>query len=298
MRGGVLACIWDKLLIFEHFDEACKLVPTQTKLLMQAGGACKPGARPTCKSRKGSADVVVRGGDVLVVKEDAAAVEVSFSDSDVEWKGAKNLKYLSATGVVLQVHERSVELEHEDKDTQWWPYGALMMHHSKTGEDRADTSDVQFVTGVALETEVGEMEELQKQLRSMREKKLDEEQNMTFPTLAGVGNWSTKQLAEASIAKFREPPQKAPSLPQGVVPLSSFICPIGMDLMSDPVSTADGMTFERCHIAKWFKTVPLCVSRHVFVCVYVSSCALCVLCVYVSSRACSRYTILFVIVWM
>ena len=180
---------------------------------------------------------------------DDTAAETLFFDSNLKWQGAKRIKYFSKTGVVLQVHELSVLLEHGDGKRLWWPYGALQMLQSnaKTFTDHADTVDIQFVTDVALETEVGEMEQLEKQLRRMREFFFEEEQNMTLLTLACVSSWSAKQLAEASISKFRDLPQKALSLPQEVVPLQSFMCPISMDLMSDPVSTADGMTFERRH---------------------------------------------------
>ena len=280
LRGGVFPNIRDTLFDpRQHSEQAFKLVPTQIKLLTRAGEDCKLEVRQTCESRTASVDIVVNRGDVLVVKTDDTAAETLFFDSNLKWQGAKRIKYFSKTGVVLQVHELSVLLQNGDGKRLWWPYGTLRMFQSnaKTFKDNADTVDIQFVTGVALETEVGEMEmeHLEKQLLWMREKKIEDEQNMTLLTLACVSSWSAKQLAEASIFKFRDLPQKAPSLPQDVVPLQSFMCPISMDLKSDPVSTVDGMTFERRHIEKWLKKVPLCV--------------------YVSSCACSRYSILILV---
>jgi len=101
----------------------------------------KPAAR--CKRKMGSDPVVVRRGDVLVVKEDAATVEASFFDSDLDWDEDRldlqqhawcckwKSSALAATGVVLQVDELSVLLEHEDGQTRWWPYGAVLMEQSK-----------------------------------------------------------------------------------------------------------------------------------------------------------------------
>jgi len=90
----------------------------------------KPLAR--CDGRRAGSDpVVVRRGDVLMVKADAAAVENWFADSNVEWTGQKKFKYLAATGEVLQVDDLSVQLAHEDGEKAWWPYGAVTMEHSK-----------------------------------------------------------------------------------------------------------------------------------------------------------------------
>ena len=38
----------------------------------------------------------------------------------------------------------------------------------------------------------------------------------------------------------------------GTEPPHSFFCPISSALMRDPVSTADGHTYERAAIARWF----------------------------------------------
>lgn len=115
-------------------------------------------------------------------------------------------------------------------------------------EDNAETAGVQLVTGVALLTGLcdAEMEKLEK----AHDKKIT--------TLDSVASWSSQQLVEADISKLRESPRTAPSLPQGVAPLPSFVCPISMDLMCDPVLTADAMTFERVHIVKWLKKVSFC----------------------------------------
>lgn len=33
----------------------------------------------------------------------------------------------------------------------------------------------------------------------------------------------------------------------------AYICPISMEIMSDPVMAHDGYTYDRCNIEKWFK---------------------------------------------
>ncbi|EKX31196.1 hypothetical protein GUITHDRAFT_83354, partial [Guillardia theta CCMP2712] len=46
--------------------------------------------------------------------------------------------------------------------------------------------------------------------------------------------------------------------------LPSFFCPISMELMSDPVNTCDGHTYERSFIETWLqqhRTSPLTGSR-------------------------------------
>jgi hypothetical protein len=35
--------------------------------------------------------------------------------------------------------------------------------------------------------------------------------------------------------------------------LEHFFCPISLEIMTDPVITADGSTFERARIEEWFK---------------------------------------------
>jgi len=57
--------------------------------------------------------------------------------------------------------------------------------------------------------------------------------------LAPVAHWSDQQMNEVGILKFRDQPRPR-SLPQGVQPLSSFLCPITLHLMKDPVTTSDG----------------------------------------------------------
>jgi hypothetical protein len=39
--------------------------------------------------------------------------------------------------------------------------------------------------------------------------------------------------------------------PSSVPPLPSFMCPIGHEIMRDPVSCADGHSYERAHIKCW-----------------------------------------------
>jgi len=84
---------------------------------------------PTCASKTGHDSVAVRRGDVLMVKHDADAVQLSFQDSDApgdwDWRGD-----LGITGVVLQADELSVQLKHEDGSLKWWPYGAVVMEKS------------------------------------------------------------------------------------------------------------------------------------------------------------------------
>ena len=94
---------------------------------------------PTCTSKTGHDSVAVRRGDVLIVKHDADAVQLSFQDSDAsgdwDWRG-----HLGITGVVLQADELSVQLMHEDGSLKWWPYGAAVMEKSAyIVEGRNDT---------------------------------------------------------------------------------------------------------------------------------------------------------------
>ena len=88
-----------------------------------------------------------------------------------------------------------------------------------------EIQDVQFVTGKSFLTS----------------EYVDDKSIVKSPEeLAPVTTWTNQQLAEACIAKFRNPAPPPLSLPHGVIPLPSFVCPISLDLMRDPVLTADG----------------------------------------------------------
>ena len=90
---------------------------------------------------------------------------------------------------------------------------------------------VMFVTGVSLATG--------KRLKGSAERDRRKLRNSGRQELVPVAHWSDQQMNELGIFKFRDPPRPR-SLPQGVQPLPSFLCPITLDLMKDPVSTSDG----------------------------------------------------------
>jgi len=88
-----------------------------------------------------------------------------------------------------------------------------------------------FVTGVSLATG--------KRVKGSAERDRRKLRNSGRQELVPVAHWSDQQMNELGIFKFRDPPRPR-SLPQGVQPLPSFLCPITLDLMKDPVSTSDG----------------------------------------------------------
>jgi histone H2A len=74
------------------------------------------------------------------------------------------------------------------------------------------------------------------------------------PVVTPVASWSMEQLKKGHIVTFCAPPSPDPPPPPGPSPLHAFLCPISHDIMRDPViTTADGMTYERCEIVEWLK---------------------------------------------
>jgi hypothetical protein len=63
------------------------------------------------------------------------------------------------------------------------------------------------------------------------------------------------------LEKLRRGTEALPTEVRMLDDLSSFQCPLTMEVMRDPVMTADGQTYERAEIASWFalgnRTSPL-----------------------------------------
>jgi hypothetical protein len=134
------------------------------------------------------------------------------------------------------------------------PGGVLSLNGFKeNGDDGSqDPEHVRLVTGVELAhrhaAPYGETS------KSVEEEPVEERDREKIGELPPVAMWSNHHLREAGIVKFRRP-QSLPSgveLPPGVEPLPSFVCPIGLGVMKDPVSTSDGCVFpsaEYCVLA-------------------------------------------------
>ena len=130
---------------------------------------------------------------------------------------------LMGGGVLPYVHAYGTPL-----DEKWQAYTEKDLAQWEA-DDEID--GVIFVTGVSLATG--------KRVKGSAERDRRKLRNSGRQELVPVAHWSDQQMNELGIFKFRDPPRPR-SLPQGVQPLPSFLCPITLDLMKDPVSTSDG----------------------------------------------------------
>ena len=75
--------------------------------------------------------------------------------------------------------------------------------------------------------------------------------NTTSNTTSGMTSSATSAHTSSSKPNFNHQ-GSAKSFPPPL-PLEEFLCPIGLEMMKDPVTCSDGYSYERANIEEWLK---------------------------------------------
>jgi hypothetical protein len=100
----------------------------------------------------------------------------------------------------------------------------------------------------------------ERQRASAPQQELHEQDALARVRAGDAGNLDAQQLAElldeldeAKRVVKLQTRRAAEDLVANTPRMHAFLCPIGLQLMRDPVIAADGHTYERTHIEQWFR---------------------------------------------